>query len=650
MKIGQAFAFFRAMNIRMKLICSFFLMVVMIAGAGSSGLFFINLIRKNVETISDIASPLASVSNALVNEMLTANTIVLNMLAASDKELIAERATALGKSQKSFNTTLVQLDTILKQGNIQLDLEKVKVAGNTFYIQSNEVIQAHLSTLEKEKVKELNLIGFDKQRRDFDQALTVFVESAQVTIGQREDEGRKLLMLDTATVKEAVDLLLEMFGRDLPVLYRSEQLRTYLTQLHDITKEYIAQNDLEILSGVENNFTALAQKISSRLKRLKSKLRTDSHKQSHQQVTSGFDELKNRVLAENGIFNLHRDYLQARLSIQAQKSQLNETTKHVNLELAKVLGYSKQINEDAQKTTKGEVAAALVYIGMIVCVGIIIGFAAGFIIIHSITKVIGTISHDINDGADQVATASDHISIAGQSLAEGAANQAASIEETTSSIEKMSSMTKKNTENAKQADRLMTDANQVVNKANDSMGKLLKAMEDISKSSIETSKIIKTIDEIAFQTNLLALNAAVEAARAGEAGAGFAVVADEVRNLAMRASDAANSTAELIENTVKKIGDGSDLVSITNEAFEKVARSTETVGELVAQISKASGEQSYGIAQVTDAIAEMNTIIQQNAANAEESASASEEMNAQAKHLRQFADELFRFVSGRNRG
>jgi methyl-accepting chemotaxis protein len=172
-------------------------------------------------------------------------------------------------------------------------------------------------------------------------------------------------------------------------------------------------------------------------------------------------------------------------------------------------------------------------------------------------------------------------------------------------------------------------------------------MDDISKASEETSKIIKTIDEIAFQTNLLALNAAVEAARAGEAGAGFAVVADEVRNLAMRAADAAKDTAQLIEGTVKKVKDGTELVGRTNEAFSKVAESSSKVGELVSEIAAASNEQAQGIDQVNTAVTEMDKVTQANAANAEESASASEEMSAQAEHMKAMVGELVVMVGGR---
>ena len=175
---------------------------------------------------------------------------------------------------------------------------------------------------------------------------------------------------------------------------------------------------------------------------------------------------------------------------------------------------------------------------------------------------------------------------------------------------------------------------------------MITAVDAISKSSEETGKIIKTIDEIAFQTNLLALNAAVEAARAGEAGAGFAVVAGEVRNLAMRAADAARNTAELIEGTVKKVNEGGELVATTNEAFTEVAESASKVGELVGEIAAASNEQAEGIEQVNKAVVEMDKVVQQNAANAEESASASEEMNAQAEQMKGFVDDLVALVGG----
>jgi methyl-accepting chemotaxis protein len=178
------------------------------------------------------------------------------------------------------------------------------------------------------------------------------------------------------------------------------------------------------------------------------------------------------------------------------------------------------------------------------------------------------------------------------------------------------------------------------------MQELTGSMNAISTASEETRKIVKTIDEIAFQTNLLALNAAVEAARAGEAGAGFAVVADEVRSLAMRAAEAARNTADLIDDTVRKIQGGADLVGKTNDAFTEVDENASEAGHLVAEIASASKEQAEGVELINRAVTEMDKVVQQNAASAEENASASEEMNAQALQMRSYVAELVRLVEG----
>ncbi len=253
--------------------------------------------------------------------------------------------------------------------------------------------------------------------------------------------------------------------------------------------------------------------------------------------------------------------------------------------------------------------------------------------------------------AQQFASAAHEISTSSQSLAEGASEAASAIEETSSSLEEMSSMTKKNAENANAAKALMGEAKQIVQKVSGHMTNMAVAIDDVTKSSEETSKIIKTIDEIAFQTNLLALNAAVEAARAGEAGAGFAVVADEVRNLAIRAADAAKNTNSLIAHTIKSVKNGNELTRSTQEAFKENMDISGKIASLVDEIAAASDEQARGIEQINKAIVEMDKVTQQNAANAEQSASASEEMNAQAEQMKSVVVDLAAVVgSNQKRG
>jgi methyl-accepting chemotaxis protein len=206
-------------------------------------------------------------------------------------------------------------------------------------------------------------------------------------------------------------------------------------------------------------------------------------------------------------------------------------------------------------------------------------------------------------------------------LSDAASDQAAALEETSASLDEMASMTMRNASNITEANSLMNSAKQAIQKANAAMTDLTVSMKQIASSSEQTQKIVKSIDEIAFQTNLLALNAAVEAARAGDAGAGFAVVADEVRNLAMRATEAARNTSELIDDIAGKVKGGDSLVTVTNGAFQQVTTSSAKVVELMAEVAAASQEQSQGIDQVNRAMAEMNQVTQQNAASAEELAS-----------------------------
>ncbi len=235
---------------------------------------------------------------------------------------------------------------------------------------------------------------------------------------------------------------------------------------------------------------------------------------------------------------------------------------------------------------------------------------------------------------------SGEIARASQSLAQNSSQQAASIEETGSGLEEMSAMTSRNSDSAKEADSLGAGTYSLSLSCQDSMRKMRDAILEIRKSSEESAKIIKNIDEIAFQTNLLALNAAVEAARAGEAGRGFAVVAEEVRHLARRSAEAAKNTSGMIEDSIAKTSRGVEMSESMAKELDGIVSETGRLQGIIKAIAGASREQSTGIASLSEAVSQMSLATQNNAATAQETSSAAASLDDQAKSLDNLLHEL----------
>jgi methyl-accepting chemotaxis protein/methyl-accepting chemotaxis protein-1 (serine sensor receptor) len=280
---------------------------------------------------------------------------------------------------------------------------------------------------------------------------------------------------------------------------------------------------------------------------------------------------------------------------------------------------------------------------------VVISVAIALVIVKTTGAVLGISVQELTAGAGQVAAAAEQLSGAAQSMSQDASSQAAALEETSASMEEMASMTRQNAENSHQGAQLMGQVDKHVSESERVLQGMVTSMQGIQESTSKVSRIIKTVDEIAFQTNILALNAAVEAARAGEAGMGFAVVADEVRNLAQRALQAAKDTSSLIETAISNAQEGDRRVREVAESITAISGSVGQAKRLVDEVSAASLQQTQGIDQVSKAILELEQLTQRTAANSEESAAASEELSSQAEVTMSVVARLNALVGARAR-
>ncbi len=393
-------------------------------------------------------------------------------------------------------------------------------------------------------------------------------------------------------------------GGDVKFLEPYEAGRKAFDRVHAATAQLVSDNPTQVarltkLAGLQKEW--IATDIEPTIAR---RQRATQGLETEESFIAFFNEGKGKVLMD---------------AMRAEIKQIQDT-EFALLEVRK--GQFDAASRQARAWILFGLSTA-VLVGAVLVVWIVTG------VNRHLRKTIG----DLDLSASSLGASASQFAGSSQTLAEGASEQAASLEETSASLEELSSMTKRNADSSQQAKAAANEARQSADKGAQQVDTMQTAMTAIRQASSDIANILKTIDEIAFQTNILALNAAVEAARAGTAGAGFAVVADEVRALAQRCAAAAKETAVKIDDCVSKSEQGAAISSEVAESFQTIQQQVRNLDTLVAEIATASSEQNQGLGQVTIAVTQMEKITQTNAAAAEESSSASQELRGQAEVL-----------------
>ncbi|MDD4506948.1 MAG: methyl-accepting chemotaxis protein [Sulfurospirillaceae bacterium] len=590
------------MTLGKRISIGFGLLVLITLVLGAIGAINMRSAASDSARLSDIYAPEVRVATEV---FATANQIRYDIRAFT----MQDNETALANAKKGF-VELQKYLTDAKALGKKYDLKALLESEG----KASKALGEYMASVERSEKILVNKKIYDKQMVD---NASIFMKNAEEYLRTQEQQLKEEMVAKVDSTK---------------LLARLEKI-THISNVMNIGnnarvmgQRAQAKNDVTLIESAIAQFDGIYKMIAQirattvrpiNLEQLKN---IENAAKVYESALRSFTGVMQNTVAENT------------LCVKAADEVLGAATDVVNL------GVKSTIEIAEESTISLNFASWVMVIGLVIA--LLLSALTALYIIRSIVKIVTEAVKSLSEGTTQVVSASEQISSASVSLAEGASSQASSVEEVSATIEQATASNNQNADNSREANILAQHSNDAAKVGNQRVGDLMVAMQEITASSQKISRIIKTIDEIAFQTNLLALNAAVEAARAGEHGLGFAVVAEEVKNLAERSAGAAKEITGIIEASIDQVKSGTEVANKTKESFTEILNGIKKTSDLIGEIAISAKEQAEGMNQIAIAMGSVDQITQQNASASEETAAAAEELNAQALSMLDNVSEL----------